>query len=76
MNSNCTHHWQIDPANGPTSAGRCKLCGAKANFANYLKGAGEHGEGWERKIISPEPYGYYPPTAFPYHLGDQFKSWV
>jgi hypothetical protein len=32
------HHWVIEPSNGPTSSGTCKLCGAtRSDFANsYL----------------------------------------
>jgi len=30
----CTHHWIIDPPNGPTSTGRCRLCGATKQFTN------------------------------------------
>jgi hypothetical protein len=30
----CRHHWIIDTAQGPTSAGRCKLCGARREFFN------------------------------------------
>ena len=30
----CVHHWIIDSAMGPTSFGRCKLCGVIAKFHN------------------------------------------
>ena len=30
----CNHHWVIDPPNGPTSPGSCKLCGLKRRFPN------------------------------------------
>jgi hypothetical protein len=30
----CTHTWVIDPPNGPTSEGHCKLCGEKREFRN------------------------------------------
>ena len=33
---NCQHHWLIEPANGPTSEGVCKHCGAKDSFRNYV----------------------------------------
>ena len=33
----CTHHWEIEPAAGPTSPGVCQLCGLKKEFANYIK---------------------------------------
>ena len=30
----CNHHWIIDPPNGPTSSGNCKMCGRKRKFPN------------------------------------------
>jgi hypothetical protein len=33
----CSHHWIIEPALGPTSEGRCKLCGAKKVFLNIVE---------------------------------------
>ena len=32
--SECNHHWVIDPPNGPTSSGHCKLCGQARKFPN------------------------------------------
>ena len=32
----CRHHWMIQPAEGPVSAGVCKLCHAKREFKNSL----------------------------------------
>jgi hypothetical protein len=32
----CRHHWLIEPPNGPTSIGVCKLCGATREFDNQL----------------------------------------
>ncbi|HMO52907.1 MAG TPA: hypothetical protein PJ994_00220 [Tepidiformaceae bacterium] len=31
------HHWVIEEASGPLSAGRCKKCGATKNFKNWLE---------------------------------------
>jgi hypothetical protein len=31
---NCKHRWIIEPANGPTSMGRCRHCGAEREFIN------------------------------------------
>jgi len=31
----CVHHWLIEPPDGPTSAGVCKLCEAVQDFGNY-----------------------------------------
>lgn len=30
----CRHHWLIESPHGPTSLGRCKLCGAQKEFRN------------------------------------------
>ncbi len=30
----CKHFWVIDPPNGPTSKGTCKLCGDEQEFSN------------------------------------------
>ena len=32
----CTHHWLIDPPDGPVSKGVCKKCGAEKDFKNYI----------------------------------------
>ena len=32
----CTHYWVIESPQGPTSLGRCKLCGAVSEFSNYV----------------------------------------
>ena len=32
----CKHHWLIEPPNGPTSNGVCKLCGEVKMFDNIL----------------------------------------
>jgi hypothetical protein len=39
---NCTHHWIIDKANGPTSNGLCSLCGEKRPFLNSWDSAVEN----------------------------------
>jgi len=36
----CRHWWLIKPAERPTSEGRCKRCGEKRDFENYV----EHNE--------------------------------
>jgi hypothetical protein len=33
----CNHHWVIDSAEGPTSRGRCKLCGTERSFSNLYQ---------------------------------------
>ena len=33
-NRACNHHWIIEPPNGPSSPGSCKLCGLKRRFPN------------------------------------------
>ena len=30
----CHHFWVIDVANGPSSLGKCKICGEKREFLN------------------------------------------
>ena len=32
----CVHHWVIAAAQGRTSRGVCKLCGAKKRFTNSI----------------------------------------
>ena len=32
----CNHYWLIEIAKGPKSRGRCKYCGSKREFMNYL----------------------------------------
>jgi hypothetical protein len=36
-NADCQHHWVIDQADGPTSSGRCRLCGTKKSFLNVYE---------------------------------------
>jgi len=31
----CVHHWIIEPPDGPTSKGVCKICGAVKEFENW-----------------------------------------
>lgn len=33
----CVHWWIIETPNGPTSKGRCKLCGAEKVFRNHFE---------------------------------------
>jgi len=40
MQATHSHHWVIDEAQGPTSRGRCKLCGKQADFANSTPDGG------------------------------------
>lgn len=30
----CAHHWLIETPSGPTSTGRCKVCGVSRVFVN------------------------------------------
>ena len=34
--SKCRHCWKVESANGPTSRGVCKFCGAEKEFYNSL----------------------------------------
>ena len=31
----CCHYWIIEPADGPTSRGICRLCGAEKEFDSF-----------------------------------------
>ena len=35
----CQHHWLIQAADGPTSAGICRTCGETRDFRNYVETA-------------------------------------
>ena len=35
----CRHHWIIEPALGPTSQGKCRLCGEVKTFLNVVEEA-------------------------------------
>lgn len=44
----CRHHWMIESADGPTSRGVCKYCGADKDFLNYMpEHVGKHGRNSE-----------------------------
>ena len=32
----CAHHWMIEPANGPTSRGVCRMCDRIRSFTNAV----------------------------------------
>jgi hypothetical protein len=34
----CVHYWIIEPPHGPISKGRCRYCGAVAEFFNDVQG--------------------------------------
>ncbi len=34
----CAHHWLIEAAGGPTSQGKCRLCGETKQFQNFVEG--------------------------------------
>ena len=34
--NSCVHRWDIEPADGPTSLGRCVRCGAEKRFRNHI----------------------------------------
>lgn len=41
----CSHYWLISPPSGPTSKGRCKICGAEREFKNSpIFEAGDYGK--------------------------------
>ena len=45
MTEPCSHHWIIEPANGPTSQGICQVCQEVRGFSNHIaeKSWGETG---------------------------------
>ena len=47
----CPHYWLIEPPQGPTSMGVCKLCGATREFDNQFSKSPEvaSGNGQEHK---------------------------
>jgi hypothetical protein len=48
----CCHHWIIEPALGPTSQGKCKLCGEVKTFLNVVEEAMPKGN--LAKFFEPE----------------------
>lgn len=32
----CHHYWLIGKATGPTSRGKCKYCGVRRDFSNFI----------------------------------------
>ena len=47
----CTHHWVIDPPQGPTSRGSCARCGQERFFDNTPTIYGRGGDGRPRGEI-------------------------
>ncbi len=39
VKNGCKHHWIIEPANGVTSIGVCKVCKSKMQFYNSATGS-------------------------------------
>ena len=46
----CTHHWLIAEADGPTSPGKCKHCGEEREFKNVSDST----LGWRGNPTLPE----------------------
>ena len=38
----CVHHWVIEPAQGPLSQGRCKICKVTRDFSNSVWAEAQH----------------------------------
>ena len=51
----CRHHWVIQPAMGPVSAGQCQVCGEHREFNNYVESSswGEEKAGLRSPAKSP-----------------------
>ncbi|MFN3974912.1 MAG: hypothetical protein ACK4K2_06550 [Dehalococcoidia bacterium] len=53
----CRHKWALDMPNGPTSIGRCRVCGEVREFRNYLASSY-----WEDLTVAEErPIGGHLP---------------
>ncbi len=50
--TNCMHHWMIDQPSGPTSMGKCKICGASQEFNNSVQGNGWDRDGSRRRAAA------------------------
>jgi hypothetical protein len=52
----CQHHWLIEPANGITSNGICKYCGARKQFLNIIQDVVPDQKGLKNKseVLSAE----------------------
>ncbi len=37
VSETCSHHWVIEPANGPLSQGVCQICHEVRDFENYIE---------------------------------------
>ena len=42
----CVHHWMIEPANGPTSKGICRMCDLIRSFKNAV--ISDNGSDWSK----------------------------
>ncbi len=49
VDSDCQHYWVIEQPNGPTSNGRCKVCGTIREFKNSIQGSGWDRDGRRRR---------------------------
>ena len=50
----CAHHWNIEPAEGPTSKGVCTYCGEERWFANYVADVGPWGTDKDGKSVQSQ----------------------
>ena len=57
--SRCVHHWEIEPANGPTSKGVCSVCGGTRKFYNYTR----EPDTWKPRSKEPEDVDADPPAT-------------
>lgn len=54
----CTHRWQIAPATGPRSTGRCKHCGEVREFVNFIEVSGKHFGAYDPEWLSRRSPGH------------------
>ena len=38
IENGCRHYWVVESADGPSSRGVCKFCGARDEFCNWFSG--------------------------------------
>ena len=49
--NNCVHYWIVEPPNGLTSTGTCKLCGSERDHYNVPESMREQGSYWFKENV-------------------------
>ena len=58
QDSECRHHWVIEPPTGPFSRGVCQVCEAVREFKNYIDAAP-----WSEDTSATQPSSKYATAA-------------